>query len=291
MEVGFQKTSRNFSRKIMGRRMDDPPIFVISRRRGHSYKAIPLAGLSSQDVFYAPVSSGFSMQDASSYIMGPVVGEGLNLTNAAYSKIITVMHIQGGGRVDYRSKSFGKPGKAIREVQVTSPTTMLVDGSEVLIKTWLESNKALWFEEWNLWARSIAMCSRAEYRWGNQSVRVGYWLNDQCVDFLHWKIECILKPSYRLLEESKSARFLKEVRAEGRTYCLGPSFGAMTALGAPITVDLIKTLYQSSHSICGSAYVLAGYLLDVPIDSENADLVEIEQGNLDEGIVDAEEEG
>ena len=107
MEDKYRKLSRNFSKEIRGNPVENPQIYLIPRERGGaSYKDVQLIGANSEDIFFAPVSKGYSMQDVSSFTLGPVIGEGLNIVNAAFSKSICIFHIEGGGCVEYKRKNF-----------------------------------------------------------------------------------------------------------------------------------------------------------------------------------------
>jgi len=83
------------------------PIYVVPRIKTRpSYLSIPLIGVDINSVQYCPISKGFPMQDVSSFTLGPIVGEGLCLVNAAFSKSICIAHIEGGGFPDLKSNSF-----------------------------------------------------------------------------------------------------------------------------------------------------------------------------------------
>ena len=112
MDLKYKKNTRNYSTLIHGKEWTHselPPIYLVPRVRGESYKEIRLYGIdNNDDVYYAPISKGYSMGDLSSFTLGPVVGSGLCLVNAAFSKKIMVSHIEGGGKFNTKGKIFGK---------------------------------------------------------------------------------------------------------------------------------------------------------------------------------------
>jgi hypothetical protein len=166
MDKKYKKNTRRYSKKIVGKPMDckEPPIFLIPRQRGGpSYKNINLEGVDIENVQFCLISKGFGMQDVSSFTLGPIVGEGLCLVNAAYSKSVCVMHLIGGGYVDLKRKNFWHSGKSKRKIelktrvadetllnciQVAKELVMIVDGKEYNIETWLRENEKEWLPEW-----------------------------------------------------------------------------------------------------------------------------------------------
>src|SRR5665647_177287 len=112
MDPKYKKGGRNYSTKIHGKKWTGeggPPIFLIPRERGGpSYKQINLEGCESTDLQFCPISKGFGMQDVSSFTLGPVIGEGLCVVNASFSKVIAVHHIEGGGVLNLTRKNLWK---------------------------------------------------------------------------------------------------------------------------------------------------------------------------------------
>ena len=138
MDKKYAKGGRNFSRSVGGTPYEgegSAPIFLIPRERGGpSYKSVPLEGASSDAVVYCLISKGFGMQDVSSFTLGPIVGEGLCLVNAAFSKAICLMHIVGGGVVDLKRKNYWRPKRVPdRVIKVIDDHHLMVDG--VLYRT------------------------------------------------------------------------------------------------------------------------------------------------------------
>lgn len=92
--VKYKKNSKNFSTVIHGKPVELPNIYVIPRQRGGpSYKDVKLELDDANDIQFYPISKGYSMQDVSSFTFAPVVGHGLNIVNRAFSKCISVQHI------------------------------------------------------------------------------------------------------------------------------------------------------------------------------------------------------
>ena len=179
MDPKYKKETRNFSKTFAGKRQDkEPPIFLIPRERGgSSYKKNNLEGCASEDVMYAPISKGYSMQDVSSFTIGPVVGEGLCLVNAAFSKSICIMHMEGGGKFDLTKKNFWKkssrdPERAVRFYNYTS---IVVDGKKVETNKWLAENTDLWFSEWDKWRKAVALCSMGDFHWDDTSPCISHF--------------------------------------------------------------------------------------------------------------------
>ena len=84
----YAKNTKNFSKIVYGKQVEKPNIYIIPRQRGGpSYKNVQLEYDNAEDIQFCPVSKGFSMQDVSSFTLGPVVGHGLNVVNCAFSKI------------------------------------------------------------------------------------------------------------------------------------------------------------------------------------------------------------
>lgn len=203
------------------------PIFVVPRVRTQSYKSVLLEYegkmLKPEDVAYCLISKGFSMQDVSSFTLGPILGQGLCLVNAAFSKCICIHHIE--GVVDLKRKNFWKAPKNKKytielhnenndndvidvDDNVVHSKCMLVNGKRVCITHWLLEHKAEWFPQWDLWRRSVAMCSRGDFHWKDDSEVLVYYDTKQFMDFVEWKKECYIRPSYELLPEEPVYQYL-----------------------------------------------------------------------------------
>lgn len=130
----------------------EAPIFLVPRERGGpSYLKVELEGVDNEDVQYALISKGYPVKDLSSFTLGTVVGEGLCIVNAAFSKSITVAHIEGGGKVDLKRKNYWKRSKEPkRKIKLISFTEMKVDGARYNIFELLKNNEKKWPPEWEL---------------------------------------------------------------------------------------------------------------------------------------------
>ena len=200
-----------------------------------------------EDLQYCPISKGYSMQDVSSFTLGPVVGEGLCVVNAAFSKTICIMHIEGGGVVDLKRKSFWKPKKnPTRHIEIYDNTHILVDGVKFRIIKWLKNNLELWFDEWDKWRKSIAVSSIGDFHWTDNSPRICFKHGDNYLDFVTWKKECYIKPAYELIIKTNVYKFLKN------TYNNGISLGLVHPKGKEgeehaITKEYIRELYDDEN--------------------------------------------
>lgn len=276
MDKKYAKGHRRSKLHITGEEWpvdQEPPIFVIPRERGGpSYKLTPLRDIDKKpvnrnDVFYALISKGFPMNDVSSFSLGPIVGEGLCLVNAAFSKSICIMHIEGGGRLDLSRKNFWRKARnPHRVIQVLDHDHLLVDGVEYETKVWLRDNEELWLDEWEEWRRCVAMASMGDFHWGDTSPCIGYRHNGEYIDFVEWKKECYIRPSYQLLPDNPVFQQLIDVhtnyrRPLGLVHPEGMTGNAIT----PITRQFIEDLFNSEQMMCCQPYVIAGLLLGVEV--------------------------
>ena len=174
--------------------------------------SVELEGVNQEDVQYCPISKGFVMNDLSSFALGPVVGEGLVLVNAAYSKSITVAHLEGGGKVDLKRKNFWRRArKPERNIEVVSEKVMKVDGVSYDIDEWLDNNSRLWHEEWLTWSRTIALCSREDFHWtDNLGETLIYLVQGRYLTFVEWKRRSYITP-LNLLPQVPAFQFLREL--------------------------------------------------------------------------------
>lgn len=78
-----------------------------------------------------------------------------------------------GGYVDYKRKNFWHP-KPERKIVFLDDENMEVNGEEINIKQWLETNEHLWLEEWEKWRKSIALCSKGDFHWTENSPVIAY---------------------------------------------------------------------------------------------------------------------
>lgn len=266
MDKKYKKKTRGFSKVKQGKVDETPKIYLIPRERGGpSYKKLNLVGAKAEDIHYCPISKGYSMQDVSSFTLGPIVGHGLCLVNASFSKQIGVKHIEGGGCVDYNRKNFWKKGKPQRIINIIDFYTMTVDEKLVNIQQWLEENKQLWFDEWLKWSRSVALCSKGDFHWNDDSKDVGYYVNGVYLTFPQWKKECYIKWSYELLPHTDVYQFLEEL-IKTRSIGLVHPKAISDAPEVPITKELLKELFDSEYEMCCQPYVVAGKLMGVKIE-------------------------
>jgi hypothetical protein len=271
MNPKYMKLTRNFGMRhncFKWKGQGDPPIFLIPRERGGpSYKDVKLEGCETGNVFFAPVSKGYSMQDVSSFTLGPVVGEGLCVVNAAFSKCICIFHIEGGGKLDLKSKNFWKRTRnPTRNVKMYTNDMLEVDGEFYDVYDWLNDNRDLWFEEFDLWRKHIALCDTGDFHWTRDEDPLAYFVDDKIVNFVIWKKKAYIEPAYKLIPETPVYKFLFKLWKTNKV-ALG-LVHPMAKLGTvekPITTKYIRDLYDSEHQMCCLPYVFAGYMLGVEI--------------------------
>ena len=272
MDPKYKKGTRKFSRNFGGIKWpgeEEPPIYLIPRSRGGpSYKEVDLEGANPSDLMYGCISKGFPMQDVSSFTLGPIVGEGLCLVNAAFSKIICVHHIEGGGVVDLSRKDFWKRGrKPIREIVLLPKNMMRVDGQVVYRKKWLANNEMLWLAEWEKWRKSVALCSMGDFHWDDASPTISFRRKGKYIDFVEWKRECYVRPSYELLPNTGVFQYLLYAwKTERRALGLVHPKARKNCAEKPMTREMIKELMDSKDCMVCQPYVVVGLLMGVPID-------------------------
>lgn len=271
MDPKYAKNTRNFNSTLTGNLWNhegDPPIFLIPRvRAGPSYKSIPLNGVSSDDVVYMSISKGYHGQDVSSFTLGPVVGEGLCLVNSAFSKSIAIMHIEGGGTVDYGRKNFWKRSKTPhRVISFIDDDHITVDGQIYDTKDWLRNNEHLWLDEWELWRRSVALSSLGGFDWVKDSPCIAYRYANRYIGFVEWKKECYIRPSYELLPDTRVFQYLWTIWHDyQRPLGLVHPKAISAEPEIPITRQYLRELYDSNVEMVCQPYVVAGRLLNVEI--------------------------
>lgn len=272
-DTKYKKGSRNFSRTITGKKWDkgEPPIYLIPRERGgESYKTNKLEGCNAEDIQYCAISKGYGMQDVSSFTLGPVVGEGLCIVNAAFSKSICIMHLE-GGNVDLKRKNFWKPKKE-RIIKLVSENDMLVDNKKYNIIEWMKNNENLWLNEWEKWRKTIALCSTGDFHWtriNNEeySPTLTYRYKGQYIDFVRWKIECYIKPAYELIPKTTVYEFLMKCWKEHKVPLgLVHPMARSNEVEKPITREfLINLIYDKEEMGC-MPYILTAKLMDIRVE-------------------------
>jgi hypothetical protein len=246
-------------------------IYIVPRARaGPSYLDVELEGVDKTKVQYCPISKGYSMQDVSSFTLGPIVGEGLCLVNAAFSKMICLVHLEGGGAVDLKRKNFWKRSKNPGRKLEFSDDILTVDGVDYNVYEWLANNEDLWYENWNKWRRSIALCSRGDFHWGDGLGEVVAYHNskgkkDKYIDFVTWKKNCYILPSYQLLPDTEAFKFLKKLYDKGIPLGLVHPMGMKLDPEKPLNRAAIENLYNCPHDMGCQPYVVAGLLLDARV--------------------------
>lgn len=272
MNPKYKKNTRNFSRVITGNpvaKKQEPPIFIVPRiRGGPSYLQTPLEGVSNEDVQFCPISKGYPMQDVSSFTLGPVMDEGLCIVNAAFSKSITIAHIEGGGKVDYSRKNFWKRAKTpTRDISLVSDSIMKINDKKYNIHKWLADNEKLWLEEWQIWHQSIALCSDGDFHWTDKmDDTIAYRHKTRYLNFVQWKLECYIRPAYDLMVETEVYKFLDMVYTKKRIpLALVHPMGCKNETEIPITREFIVDMMLSPTEMTCLPYLVAGRLLHVAV--------------------------
>jgi hypothetical protein len=205
------------------------------------------------------------MQEVSSFSLGPIVGEGLCLVNAAFSKCITVAHLS-GGCFDPKRKYLWRSNSQ-RSVELGGNDTLMVDGTKYPREEWLRDNEQLWLPEWQKWSRAVAMASRGDFHWCGDSPVVTYRHHERYLDFVTWKMECYVRPSYQLLPHAKVFQFLQDLWQEKRIpLALVHPKGRSDYAEQPLTRELLRELLYSPDEMCCQPYVVAACLMGVVIE-------------------------
>ena len=273
MDPKYKKNTRNFTTKLTGEPVQGTPsIYLIPRQRGGpSYKNVNLVdengvSVSPKSIQYCAVSKGYGMQDLSSFTMGPVVGEGLCVVNAAFSKCICIHHIEGGGKFNPKRTTFWERSKKkLRDVVYINEKSIKIDGMVYDIKEWLKANEKVWLPEWLKWSRAVALCSMGDFHWARDTENVGYRHQGQYLDYVPWKIECYIKPALSLMVKTKAYQFLSDLYNVHRISVGLVHPKSACGVNSPITLDYIKNIIDNQHHMACMPYLVAGKLLGLVI--------------------------
>ena len=277
MDPKYKKGTRNYTKHkgIVPRYFVDPPIFVVPRERGGaSYKSVPLMmnkeQINSNDVIYCAVSKGYGMQDVSSFTLGPVVGEGLCIVNAAFSKVICIFHLEGNGYLDTSRKNYWRQSKTpkykirIIEEYDGEKGIIEVDRKKYNTKDWLKDNEKEWKANWEEWRKHVALCSLGWFHWDNDEIPVAFGYKNEYIGFVEWKKKCYIQPAYDLLEDNSVFLYLKGLRDKGCALALVHPMGRKSR-ERNITKDTIRQLYDDKYTMSCLPYCVAGKLLGIDI--------------------------
>jgi hypothetical protein len=227
-----------------------------------------------EHIQFCPISKGFSMQDVSSFTLGPVVGHSLNIVNNAFSKCIAIQHIDGSGTFTIENKKFWKKNRKgpVRDIINASSKSMIVDGEIVNKKVWLETHLDLWYDQWKLWHDAIRLSPHGSFQWTTTEPI----LYCNCIDkpgkrvymnFVEWKKSSYIAPAYKLFEQNNPViEFLKQVYFEKKVSIgLVHPKGRDAYMEKALTPDLITRMYNDPDNMACMPYVVSGYLLQVPV--------------------------
>jgi hypothetical protein len=267
----YQKGIKNFSTKITGRPIPgnvEPPVFLVAWERGNSYLDTPLQGIrNNKDVQFCQISKGFAMGDLSSFSLGPIVGEGLCIVNACWSKTITIAHIEGGGVVDLTKKNFWKRARRpLRSISFISENEISVNRVRHNTIEWLTANEHLWFNEFQYHADVISLCSDGDFHW-NEGLGdiVGYRQGKDYLSFVEWKKRCYIEPAYELIPKTDEFKFIKKVFDRGIPLGLVHPMSRSMDEVPPITRAELEKMFDSTDRFVEMPYVVAAVLLGVKI--------------------------
>lgn len=273
MDQKYKKGTRSYTEIIISDigtcRRKTPVIYIIPRVRTESYKSYNLYDLEGEqidinEVNFCPISKGYPMQDVSSFTLGPVPGHGLCLVNAAFSKLIAVFHIEGGGQVDLKRKIFWKRSKRQeRKIEILDDQTMMVDNTIVNIVNWLKENQSKWYPEWDRWRRSVAMASIGNFHWGGEET-ICYRLGDQYLNYVEWKQRCYFFFANSLVPKTDVYHYLYRLKNENMPIGLVHPMGLEGFNGKPVTKDdLEDMLVDPGRRLCMPYCVALLLLRDV----------------------------
>ena len=272
MEPKYKKNKRKFKRIIHGSKENDN-IYVVGRvRAGPSYKNVKLLGVNNDNVQYCLASKGYNMQELSSFSVGPIVGEGICLVNAAFSKCIAIAHIEGGGVVDYKRVNYWKRSKKpLRKVTRVENGVINIDDKKYNVYEWLANNEELWYKEWLKWAKSIALCSRGDFHWTSGMYETIAYHNNfrsnkrEYLNFVNWKKQCYILPSYKLLPDIDAFKFMQELHDKNIPIALVHPKGYKGELDHPLTKQILTTLFNNPEVMACQPYVVVARLLGVEV--------------------------
>lgn len=273
MDKKYAKGTRKFTlyeppqnyTKVMGA---EPPIYLIPRvRAGPSYKSVELNGAEKEQIMYAAVSKGYPGQDVSSFTVGPIIGHGLCLVNAAFSKSICLFHLR-GGVTDLSRRNFWRPVPKSKQRKILrlDDYNIMVDGTSYNTIEWLQNHEDLWYAEWDKWRRSIAMCSMGDFHWSDDVDHPVMYRNGQdYLNFVQWKIQCYVQPAYDMLPTIVTFQMLKHAWNDGFALGLVHPKACKGVAEDPMTKEFLTDLIHSPKIMACMPYLVAACIMDVPL--------------------------
>lgn len=177
-------------------------------------------------------------------------------------------HIEGGGVVDSTRKNFWRRApktKRMHRIEILSPREIEVDGEVFETAAWLRANEEHWLQEWRKWRAMVALCSRGDFHWGGGLPTVAFRYKGRYLDFVEWKMECYMRPSYEKLPSITVFQELKALRDSGYALGLVHPKGYKGEVEEPITEDYLRELMLSPDTMCCQPYVVAARLLGMEL--------------------------
>ena len=188
--------------------------------------------------------------------------------------MICIHHLH-GGTVNLKRKCFWQTfKKTTRDIKLIDDVMMSVDNVVVNIIEWLSTNEGLWFPEWNKWRKTVALCSRGDWHWSNGSPVVCYARETdtgcEYMGFNKWKIECYVKPSYDMIEDTDVFKFLSKILYEdkvsiGLVHPMVNQCKNRSSPLKPITKEYMVENFKSDKFMACQPYVVAAKLLGVDL--------------------------
>ena len=106
-----------------------------------------------------------------------------------------------------------------------------------------------------------------DFHWADASPCIAYRYKNDYIDFVTWKKECYIRPSYELLPGTTVYQFLYKVWHDMRRPLglVHPKAVSVGEVQPAITPEYIRDLFDSPFDMCCQPYVVAGRLLGVDI--------------------------
>lgn len=253
---------RKYNKKIVGTETETPKIYVVPRRRGKSYKHFkdendtPL----SDHAYWCEASKGFRFGDLSSYTAGPIVGHGINVLSATWSKRVYALHLL-GGKFDINKKDFWDKRKPKRKIV---DDKIVVDDQEYPINEWLTDNKDEWYSEWKKWSQAVALCGEPSFKWMSNYKNVCWIINNKIrFDFKVCWYETYVKWLHQFWETLDTFKYVKKVFDKRNIVLVHPMVGDYSK--GPTTIEDIKARVKNNR-IIEAPWVLTSKLLGISYD-------------------------
>jgi hypothetical protein len=189
------------------------------------------------------------------------------VVNSAFSKAISICHIEGGGKFNLKRKTFWQKARKPKHKIVLTDNSelMIVDDNLVNIELWLKEHEHEWLSDWCCLNKHIALCGKGNFHWHGDSPIIAYRHNSKYLKYVEWKKEYYIRPAYQLLKNNSTLQWLYSVwKIYKRPLGLVHPKGRAQTAEEPLTKEYITQLYNNPHYMACMPYVVAGFLLGVP---------------------------